>query len=148
MGVIFKVHLFISFHFFLSIPSCSSPLLPISVLQLCLSLCFCNGKFHIFLISPQCRVQSSLFFHGKYCSGPLVACWLGHDLFELCVDVQCRIAHCAKHKEEGQSLKPGRWHILESETIVFTLSSIKERKELHTNHAYVKLLACAGLYIL
>ncbi len=60
------------------------------------------------------------------------------------MDVQCRIAHCMKHKEEGQSLQPGRWHILESETIVFTLSSIKVRKELHTNHAYIKLVAGAG----
>ncbi len=98
----------------------------------------------MFLLSPQRHVQSSLFFYGKYCSGPLVACCLWHDLFELYVDVQCRIAHCMKHKEEGQSLQPGRWHILESETIVFTLSSIKVRKELHTNHAYIKLVAGAG----
>lgn len=147
MSNIFKYNLnYYSFPFTFPFPS--RLVLPISSFQLCLSLYFCNGKFLIFLISPLLGMQSSPFFYGKYCSGPLVACWLGHDLFELCVDVQCRIAHCAEHKEKGQSLQPGRWHILESETIVFTLSSIKECKELHTNHAYIKLVASGGLYIL
>lgn len=44
-------------------------------------------------------------------------------------------------KEKGQPQQPGRWHILVLETIAFTRTSIKERTELHTNHAYIKAAA-------